>query len=243
MSAHCSGALVPIAELASETKEFGKWCAASWNTRIRCNCLGNSRGITDCEPCVGRERVPTNGGIRRETETARGAVDSSTPSDRATTRGTDSGESSAGYRESCKRAHTSNGNKEFLSGHQSGNKPETFAGDVQEWKGWSFKMRQYTSDVDGELFTDLVDVEANSLRELLMENMNQPQKTRTRQLALMLTMHTKDRARQMITKLSDPCNRYEIWRRFLEEWEPAHRGRYRAMLTTILQFTFARDRG
>ena len=113
MSAHCSGALVPIAELASETKEFGKWCAASWNTRVRRNCLGNSRGITDCAPCVERERVPTNGGIRPETETARGAVDSSTPSDRATTRGTDSGESSAGYRESCKRAHTSNGNKEF----------------------------------------------------------------------------------------------------------------------------------
>ena len=83
-------------------------------------------------------------------------------------------------------------------------------------EGWSF-----TSDVDEELFTELVDVEANPLRELLMVNMNQPQKTRTRQLAVMLTMHTKDRARQMITKLSDPCNRYEIWRRFLEEWEPS----------------------
>ena len=104
-------------------------------------------------------------------------------------------------------------------------------------------MRQKISDVDEELFTELVDVEANPLRELLMVNMNQPQKTRTRQLAFMLTMHTKDRARQMITKLSDPCNRYEIWRRFLEEWEPAHRSRYRAMLMTILQFTFARDRG
>ena len=57
------------------------------------------------------------------------------------------------------------------------------------------------------------------------------------------TMHTKDRALQMITKLSDPANGFEIWRRFLEEWEPAHRGRYRAMLMQLLQFPFVGDRG
>ena len=93
-----------------------------------------------------------------------------------------------------------------------------------------------------ELYTELVDVEANPLRELLMVNMNQPQKTRVRQLAFMLTMDTKDRALQMITKLSNPTNGYEIWRRFLEEWRPAHRGRYRAMLM-VLQFSFTGDRG
>ena len=59
----------------------------------------------------------------------------------------------------------------------------------------------------------------------------------------MLTMHTKDRALQMITKRSDPANRFEIWRRFLEEWEPAHRGRYRAMLMQLLQFPVVGDRG
>ena len=31
--------------------------------------------------------------------------------------------------------------------------------------------------------------------------------------------------------------------RFLEEWEPAHRGRYRAMLMQLLQFPFVGDRG
>ena len=46
----------------------------------------------------------------------------------------------------------------------------------------------------------------------------------------------------MITKLSDPAIGFEIWRRFLEEWEPAHRGRYRAMLMQLLQFPFAGDR-
>ena len=59
----------------------------------------------------------------------------------------------------------------------------------------------------------------------------------------MLTMHTKDRALQMITKLSDPANGFEIWRRFLEEWEPAHRGRHRAMLMQLLQFPFVGHRG
>ena len=39
------------------------------------------------------------------------------------------------------------------------------------WKGWSFKMRQYTSAVDEELYVELVDVEANPLRELLMAGM------------------------------------------------------------------------
>ena len=31
-----------------------------------------------------------------------------------------------------------------------GNKPETFAGETHEWKGWSFKMRQYIAAVDEE---------------------------------------------------------------------------------------------
>ena len=111
------------------------------------------------------------------------------------------------------------------------NKPETFAGETHEWKGWSFKMRQFIAAVDVELYLELVNVEANPLREMPLAGVNEPQKRRTRQLAFMLTMHTNDRALQMITKLSDPAKRFEIWRRFLEEWEPpARRGRYRAML-------------
>ena len=47
-------------------------------------------------------------------------------------------------------------------------------------------------------------MEANLLRELSMPEMNELQKKRARQLAFMLTMHTKDRALQMITTLSDP---------------------------------------
>ena len=89
---------------------------------------------------------------------------------------------------------------------------------------------------------ELVDVEANPLRELHMTGMNEAQKKRARQLAFMLTMHTKDRALQMITMLSDPTNGFAICRRFLEEWEPAHRGRYRAMLMQLLQ-PFTEDRG
>ena len=122
-----------------------------------------------------------------------------------------------------------------------GNTPETFAGETHEWKGWSFKMRQYISTVDEELQVELVGVEANP--EMPLVGMNEPQKRQARQLAFMLTMHTKGRAFQMITKLNDPANGFEIWRRFLEEWEPAHRGRYRAMLMQLLQFPFTGDRG
>ena len=105
-----------------------------------------------------------------------------------------------------------------------GNKPETFAGETHEWKGWSFKMRQYIAAVDEELYLELVNAEANPLREMPLAGMDEPQKRRARQLAFMLTMHTKDRALQMITKLSDPANGYEIWRRFLEEWGAGTRG-------------------
>ena len=124
-----------------------------------------------------------------------------------------------------------------------GNKPETFAGETHERKGWSFKMRQYIAAVDEELYLELVNVEANPLREMPLAIMNEPQKRRARHFAFMLTMHTKDRALQMSTKLSDPANGFEIWRRFLEEWERAHRGRYRAMLMQLLQFAFVGDRG
>ena len=40
-----------------------------------------------------------------------------------------------------------------------GNKPETFAGETHEWKGWSFKMRQYIAAVDEELYLEFVNVE------------------------------------------------------------------------------------
>ena len=105
------------------------------------------------------------------------------------------------------------------------------------------KMRQYISAVDEELYVGLVDVEANPLRELPMTGMNEAQKKRARQLAFMLTLHTKDRALQMMTKLTDPTNGFVICRRFLEEWEPAHKGRFRAMLVQLLQFPFTKDRG
>ena len=248
VSEHGSGVFVATTELASclgsgvprlRIQGYGGIVLASsveWTTED----VATPAGKTECEPCVERERVLTDGGTRPETETARGAVHGSAPSDRATARGTDGPKSSVGHKESCKRTHTFSGN---LVDFRVGNKPETVAGDVLEWKGWSFKMRQFFSVVEEELHTELVDVEANPMRELLMVNMNQPQKTRARQLAFMLTMHTKDRAVQMITKPSDPTNGYEILRRFLEEWEPAHRGRYRAMLMTILQVFFTRDRG
>ena len=84
-------------------------------------------------------------------------------------------------------------------------------------------MRQYMAAVDEELCLELVNVEANPLREMPLAGMNEPQKRRARQLAFMLTMHTKDRALEMITKLSDPANGFEICRRFLEEWKPAQR--------------------
>ena len=84
---------------------------------------------------------------------------------------------------------------------------------------------------------------ANRLRDLPLSGMKVLQKNRARQPAFMLTMHTKDRALQMITKLIDAANGFEIWRRFLEKWEPAHRRRYRAMLMQLLQVQFTGDRG
>ena len=46
------------------------------------------------------------------------------------------------------------------------------------------KMRQYILAVDEELHVELVDVEANPLRELPLAGMNEPQKKRVRQLAV-----------------------------------------------------------
>ena len=50
--------------------------------------------------------------------------------------------------------------------------------------------------VDEELHVELVDAEANPSRELPMSGTNEAQKKRARQLAFMLTKHTKDRALQ-----------------------------------------------
>ena len=55
-----------------------------------------------------------------------------------------------------------------------GNKPETFEGETHEWKGWSFKMRQYIAAMDEELYLGLVNVEANPLREMPLASVNEP---------------------------------------------------------------------
>ena len=96
-------------------------------------------------------------------------------------------------------------------------------------------MRQHVSAADEELHVENVDVEAKPPRGLPVPGMQDAAKEkRARQLAFMLTMHTQERALQMITKLSGPTKGFEICRRFLEEWEPAHRDRYRAMLMQSL---------
>ena len=94
---------------------------------------------------------------------------------------------------------------------------------------------------DETLCAELADVEANPLGELSLLGMNDAREKRIEQLAFM--MHTKNRAIQMTTRLSDAVNGLEIWRRFLEEWEPVDRGRYLAMLMQLLQFPLTERRG
>ena len=108
-----------------------------------------------------------------------------------------------------------------------GNKPETFAGETHEWKGWSFKMRQYIAAVDEELYLELVNVEANPLREMPLAGMNEPQKKRARQLACMLTMHMDSKSGDVFRKSGS---------RHTED------GTER-LLMQLLQFPFVRDRG
>ena len=105
-----------------------------------------------------------------------------------------------------------------------GNEPETLA-------------------VDEKLCAELADVEANPLGELFLPEMSDVRKKRTKQLAFMLMIHTKNRAIQMITRLSDTVNGLEIWRRYLEVWEPLNRDRYRAMLMQLLQRPLKGSRG
>ena len=109
---------------------------------------------------------------------------------------------------------------------------------AQEYIGKPVDLRIGTEPemlaVDEKLYAELEDVEANPLGELFLPEMNDARKKRVKHLAFMLIVHTKNRAIQMITRLSDPVNGLEIWRRFLKEWEPVNGGRYRAMLMQLL---------
>ena len=91
---------------------------------------------------------------------------------------------------------------------------------AQEYRGKLVEFRignkLETLAVDEKLDAELVDVEANALGELSLPGMIDVRKKRAEQLAFMLLMHKKNRATQMITRLSDPVNGLEIWRRFLE---------------------------
>ena len=53
-------------------------------------------------------------------------------------------------------------------------------------------------------------MEANPLGELSLPGMSDARKKRAEKLAFMLMMHTKNRAIQMITRLSDPVNGLEV---------------------------------
>ena len=91
---------------------------------------------------------------------------------------------------------------------------------AQEYRGKLVDLRignkLETLAVDEKLYAELVDVEANPLGELSLPGMSDVRKKRAKQLAFMLVIHTKNRAIQMNTRLSDPVNGLEIWRRFLE---------------------------
>jgi len=124
-----------------------------------------------------------------------------------------------------------------------GNKPDTFTGTSEHWTGWSFKMRQYISALDEQMHAELLVVDGDPITKRPLSEMTLPTLKRARTLAFILTLFTKDNALEMVAKLEEPTNGFEVWRRFLEEWEPAHRGRFRAMLTSILNYTFPGDRG
>ena len=116
---------------------------------------------------------------------------------------------------------------------------------AQEYRGKPVNLRigyePETLAVDEKLCAELADVEANPLGELFLPGMSDARKKRVEQLSFM--MHTKNRAIQMITRLSDPVHGLEIWRRFLEEWEPVNGDRYRAMLMQLLQCPLMGSRG
>ena len=118
---------------------------------------------------------------------------------------------------------------------------------AQEYRGKPVDLRigneLETLAVDEKLYAELADVEANPLGELFLPGRSDARKKRAKQLSFMLMVHTKNRAIQMITRLSDPVNGLEIWRRFLEVWEPVNRGRYRAMLMQLLQCPLTESRG
>ena len=82
------------------------------------------------------------------------------------------------------------------------------------------------------------------LRELPLSGMNEPHSQETSEAAC---VHVDDAHKRSSTpddhESERSANGFEIWRRFVEDWEPAHRGRYRAMLMHLLQFPFAGDRG
>ena len=115
---------------------------------------------------------------------------------------------------------------------------------AQEHKGKAVDLRignePETLADDEKLCAELADVEANPSGELSLPEMNDAREKRVEQLAFMLMMHTKSRAIQMITRLSDSVNGLEIWKRFLEEWEPVNRSRYRAMLMQLLHNVLSR---
>ena len=94
---------------------------------------------------------------------------------------------------------------------------------AQEYRGKPVDLRignePETLAVDEKLCAELADVGANPSGELFLLRMSNARKKRVEQLAFMLMVHTRNRAIQMITKLSDPVNGLEIWRRFLEVWE------------------------
>ena len=81
---------------------------------------------------------------------------------------------------------------------------------AQEYRGKLVDLRIGNKSerlaVDEKLYAELADVEAHPLGDLFMPGMSDVQKKRAKQLAFMLMMHTKNRAIQMVTRLSEPVN-------------------------------------
>ena len=115
-------------------------------------------------------------------------------------------------------------------------KPNSFNGNEDAWKDWSFVFMSYTAMLDEGTHDGMV-AAAGRDREIDPAGLDPDLAAKGRTLYHMLVMLVKGRAQQILRSVA-AGNGFEVWRKFVRHYEPNLAARHVGTLQQLLQPTF-----
>lgn len=119
-------------------------------------------------------------------------------------------------------------------------KPQTFSGETDQWRDWSFIFTAFTGAVGSPLLVELMWA-AEEEEIIKLKDMQPSRLASSAQIWYMLVMLCRGKALDLCRAVGEQGNGLEAWRQLLIEFEPRTKGRFGGLLAQVLNFSFGED--